>query len=116
MLCSGLTRPGHCAVGGAHGIAGHTVRLLRPGGEEERCECNEDRFLLESAEEQGIELPWGCRGGSCGSCAALLVEGQVELEEQSALEEAHLERGLILLCSARPLTDCVVVTDRFEEL
>ena len=97
-------------------MARHTVRLLRPGGDEERCECSEDLYLLDSAEEQGIELPWGCRAGSCGSCAALLVEGQVELEEQNVLEEEHLERGLILLCSARPLTDCVVVTDRFEDL
>ncbi len=97
-------------------MARHTVRLLRPGSAEELCECSEDRFLLESAEEQGIELPWGCRAGSCGSCAALLVEGQVELEEQSVLEEAHLERGLILLCSARPLSDCVVATDRFDDL
>lgn len=94
----------------------HTVRLVRPGGEEERCECDEDRYILDSAEDRGVELPWGCRSGTCGSCTALLVEGQVELEEQSALDEEHLERGLILLCSARPLSDCVVVTDRFEDL
>jgi len=94
----------------------HMVRLIRPGGEEERCECGEDQLILDRAEEEGIELPWGCRAGSCGSCTARLVAGRVDLEEQGALDDEHLERGLILLCSARPLSDCVIETDRFEDL
>ena len=97
-------------------MARHMVRLLRPDGGEQRCECSEDRYILDSAEDDGIELPWGCRSGSCGSCTARLVEGRVDLEEQDVLDEEHLEQGLILLCSARPLTDCVVLTDRFEDL
>lgn len=71
---------------------------------------SEDRFLLEELEDAGIRLPYGCRFGACLTCAALLVEGQVDHTKGRAfaLRPRHVEEGYVLLCVARPLTDCVI--------
>jgi ferredoxin len=94
----------------------HRITLLRPGGEEQHCHCDEDSFILDAAEAVDIELPWGCRAGTCGSCAARLVSGEVAMDGQGALDDAQLGERFVLLCSARPLSDSVVRTDAFDEL
>ena len=68
-----------------------------------------DRPLLDSAQETRADLPFACRGGVCGTCRALVREGEVEMARNYALEPAEVESGFVLTCQARPLTDAVTV-------
>ena len=62
--------------------------------------------LLDSLEGQGISLPYGCRYGGCISCAAKLLSGAVDQRAGVALNGRQLADGYVLLCIARPNSDC----------
>jgi ferredoxin len=64
------------------------------------------RPLLDSLRAQGVDLPYGCRYGGCITCAAKLIEGEVDQRAQVALNNRQLADGYVVLCVARPLTDC----------
>ena len=64
--------------------------------------------LLKSLTAQGVSLPYGCKYGGCISCAAKLLSGEVAQPGAVALNHRQLNDGYILLCVARPLTDCVM--------
>ena len=64
--------------------------------------------LLDIAEEQDIDLDYGCRSGSCGLCKVRLIEGQVDMETDEGLELEEKDAGYILTCVAAPLTDCTL--------
>jgi ferredoxin len=48
--------------------------------------------LLDLCEDEGMQLPFGCRSGSCGSCRVVVLSGEELLEERSFLEQDTLER------------------------
>jgi ferredoxin len=62
--------------------------------------------LLDSLEAQGVSLPYGCRYGGCISCAAKLLEGEVDQRAGVALNGRQLADGYVLMCVARPLGNC----------
>ena len=64
------------------------------------------KALLDSLEGQGVSLPYGCRYGGCISCAAKLLSGAVDQRAGVALNGRQLAEGYVLLCIARPKTDC----------
>ena len=64
--------------------------------------------LLNSLEAHGVSLPYGCRYGGCISCAAKLLEGEVDQRSAVALNNRQLADGYILLCVARPRSDCTL--------
>ena len=68
-----------------------------------------DRPLLDSAQETRADLPFACRGGVCGTCRALVREGEVEMGRNYALEPAEVEAGFVLTCQSFPLGDAVTV-------
>src|SRR4029450_333217 len=65
--------------------------------------------IIDGAQKQGIELPYSCKGGVCSTCRAKLVEGEVDMDVNFALEDYELARGFILCCQSYPVTDKVVV-------
>jgi 3-ketosteroid 9alpha-monooxygenase subunit B len=65
--------------------------------------------LVDTMLAAGIEVPYSCREGNCGSCAATLVDGEVDLGEATILEADDIADGLFLACQARPLSDTVHV-------
>ncbi len=67
-----------------------------------------DRPLLDSLEEHGVDLPYGCRYGGCITCAAKLIAGDVDQHEQVALNNRQINNGYVVLCVARPLSDCTL--------
>ena len=69
-------------------------------------EVDRRKTLLKSLEEHGVSLPYGCKYGGCISCAAKLLEGEIDQAAAVALNGRQLNDGYILLCVARPLTDC----------
>jgi ring-1,2-phenylacetyl-CoA epoxidase subunit PaaE len=65
--------------------------------------------ILDAALRQGIELPYSCKGGVCSTCRAKLIEGEVDMDVNFALEDYEIARGFILCCQSYPVTDKVVV-------
>jgi ring-1,2-phenylacetyl-CoA epoxidase subunit PaaE len=65
--------------------------------------------ILDAALRHGIDVPYSCRSGVCGSCRAALTSGQVELDVNYALEDYEIARGAILMCQSYPTTANVVV-------
>lgn len=69
-------------------------------------EKNKDS-LLDSALAQGIELPYSCKGGVCSTCRCKVVEGEVDMDANFALEDYEVARGFVLSCQSFPVTDRV---------
>lgn len=65
--------------------------------------------LLDAALEHGIELPYACKGGVCGTCRCKLVTGDVDMDANYALEDYELARGFVLSCQSFPVSDKVVI-------
>jgi ring-1,2-phenylacetyl-CoA epoxidase subunit PaaE len=68
-----------------------------------------DRSVLDAAQETRPDLPFACKGGVCGTCRALLREGEVDLRRNYALEQAELDAGFVLTCQSYPVSGRVVV-------
>jgi predicted CoA-binding protein/ferredoxin len=81
-----------------------TITLANRGGAAFRVDRRTP--LLAALEAQGVSLPYGCRYGGCISCAAKLLAGRVDQRAGVALNGRQLADGYVLLCIARPLTDC----------
>lgn len=65
--------------------------------------------ILQSALEQGLELPNSCQMGQCSSCRARLISGKINLVEQTALADWEINEGYCLTCVGYPMSDDVVV-------
>lgn len=68
-----------------------------------------DRSVLDAAQALRADLPFACKGGVCGTCRAVVREGEVEMRRNYALEEGEVEAGFVLTCQSFPVTDTVTV-------
>ena len=64
--------------------------------------------LLSELRSQGLDLPYGCQYGGCITCAAKLINGEVDQRSQVALNNRQINNGYIILCVAKPKTDCTI--------
>ena len=108
----------------AASIPKHThVALVAPEPGHTECEVTviidgaTRTFILEKAKENileaglknGVELPYSCKGGVCSTCRCRLVEGEVDMDVNFALEDYEVARGFILACQSYPVTDKVTI-------
>lgn len=65
--------------------------------------------ILDAALKNGADLPYACKGGVCCTCRAKLLDGNVKMDVNYALEAEEVEQGFILTCQSHPTTEKVFI-------
>jgi ring-1,2-phenylacetyl-CoA epoxidase subunit PaaE len=82
---------------------------IRYEGQEYKIWVEPHRTILETALDQGIDLPYSCQSGLCTACRGKALSGKVKLDEEEGLSQAERDEGYVLTCVGHPLTDDVVI-------
>jgi len=88
---------------GAHEVT------IRYDGQEYKVMVEPNRTILETALDQGIDLPYSCQSGLCTACRGKALSGKVKLDEEEGLSQSERAEGYVLTCVGHPLTDDVVI-------
>lgn len=98
-------------------MASYKIRLTNEVEEiDQTIDVSEDKYILETAETEGMELPYSCRQGACSTCTGKLIEGTVDQAEGSYLDDDQIAAGYVLICIAHPTSDCTIATHKEEEV
>ena len=78
-------------------------------GDRYELKIENDEFILDAALRNNIDAPYACMSGTCHSCQATLLEGEVIMEEAEALSEDEIKAGQILTCCSRAKTQSLKI-------
>src|SRR4028119_110532 len=95
----------------------YTIKIHnRQTGDRHTVRVPEDRYILQSAENQGVELPFSCRNGACTTCAVRVKTGEIYQPEAMGLSPDLRKRGYALLCVSYARCDLEVETQDEDEV
>jgi len=89
------------------------VTIIRDGLRREIEFRKDQPSILDCASAAGLEVPFSCTSGVCGTCRAKLIDGSVRMERNFALDKKEVEAGFVLTCQAHPTSERVVLS--FDE-
>jgi ring-1,2-phenylacetyl-CoA epoxidase subunit PaaE len=89
------------------------ITIVRDGLRREISFSKGQPSILDAASAAGLEVPYSCTSGVCGTCRAKLLEGEVRMERNFALDKNEVAAGFVLTCQSHPLTERVVLS--FDE-
>ena len=72
-------------------------------------DASKELSVLDAARAGDLDAPYSCKAGVCSTCRCRVIEGEVEMATNHALEDYEVEKGYILSCQSFPVTDRVVV-------
>ncbi|MDP2517308.1 MAG: 2Fe-2S iron-sulfur cluster-binding protein [Shimia thalassica] len=78
-------------------------------GSTQAIEMPKDTTILDAALDNKMDAPFACKAGVCSTCRCRVLEGEVEMVSNHALEDYEVEKGYVLSCQSYPVTDNVVV-------
>jgi len=98
-------------------MANYKVKLLSKSHNlDVTIDCADDKFILEAAEDNNIELPYSCRAGSCSTCLGKVTAGKIDQPDQTFLDEDQISNGFVLTCVAYPASDATINCHEEENL
>ncbi|MDW5445071.1 1,2-phenylacetyl-CoA epoxidase subunit PaaE [Polaromonas sp. SM01] len=87
------------------------IRLsVQLDGKSHELRMHADERVLDVALAAGLDLPYSCKGGVCCTCRAKVIEGRVHMEKNFTLEDWEVQKGFVLSCQARPLSDSLSIS------
>jgi ring-1,2-phenylacetyl-CoA epoxidase subunit PaaE len=89
------------------------VTIIRDGMKREIQFFKDQPSILDCASAAGMEVPFSCTSGVCGTCRAKVLEGDVRMERNFALDKNEVAAGFVLTCQAHPVTERVTLS--FDE-
>jgi ring-1,2-phenylacetyl-CoA epoxidase subunit PaaE len=93
---------------GESGLVAREV-TIRYDGQEYKVKVEPQNTILQTALDQGIDLPYSCQSGLCTACRGKALSGKVKLDEEEGLSQSERAEGYVLTCVGHPLTDDVVI-------
>lgn len=106
-------QPGRLARKVAPQAAGKTANqaeiAITLDGSTQTISVAKDVSLLDAARAHQMDAPYACKAGVCSTCRCRVIEGEVEMVANHALEDYEVEKGYVLSCQSYPVTDRVVV-------
>jgi ring-1,2-phenylacetyl-CoA epoxidase subunit PaaE len=92
----------------SEGASGTEITVIIEGAER-TFTMQKGQSVLEAALANGQDAPFACKAGVCSTCMGKVIEGEVEMISNHALEDYEVERGYVLTCQSYPLTDKLVI-------
>jgi ring-1,2-phenylacetyl-CoA epoxidase subunit PaaE len=95
-----------------HHVLGHDecqVTVIQDGRTRQFTMQKNRQSVLDAGLAQGVELPYSCKGGVCSTCRCKVVDGEVDMDANFALEDYEIARGFRLSCQSYPVTDHLVI-------
>ena len=94
----------------------YSVRLINTeSGLDKTIAVPEGEYILDIAEDTGVDIPYSCRAGKCISCVGRVESGVVK-QDHDFLKDSEIAAGFVLTCMASPSSDCVIYTEQEDAL